>query len=460
MMQKGTWIRPEIVFLAVAPLVGLACLVLTPPFQVADEPQHFFRIVQIAGGGIVGERRGDQSGGEIPSALVAMAEHFIDGDMASGQVRWERAKWADLKPFLTRRADLSARQFQDFRNMTRYAPAAYLPQSLGIGIARALDLPPLWLVYAGRACALVLFMAAAYWAIRLTPICPWGFAVLATVPAVIFQAASLSADATTNAVLFFFTAFVFRLAFAKSAVSGRDIVVLALLGLLIGLCKSVYAAATGLVFLIPAAKFRGRRHGTMGLAVVGSALLAAVLWAIAMQPTYVPSFADVDAGAQVAHVLRHPVAFLGMLLGRILRSFGYLVLGGGLGLFHEFFGLLGWYAALVPVGQTCLLVLVWCGLAEKNALVAIFPWQRAGVALILAASVVLIAAVNYAIWCPPGWPALALFGRYFHPLAPMAFLLLHNRSFAAHVPGGWKWLIPVYFVGVAWATIFVVAKTY
>jgi len=50
-MRKPTdWIRPEIVFLAIAPLLGLACLTLTPPFHVADEPEHFFRIVQIAEG--------------------------------------------------------------------------------------------------------------------------------------------------------------------------------------------------------------------------------------------------------------------------------------------------------------------------------------------------------------------------------------------------------------------------
>ncbi len=36
--------------MAMAPRLGLACMTLTPPFQVADEPEHFFRIVQIAEG--------------------------------------------------------------------------------------------------------------------------------------------------------------------------------------------------------------------------------------------------------------------------------------------------------------------------------------------------------------------------------------------------------------------------
>ena len=62
MNKKADWIRPEIIFLVTAVLVGMACLILTPPFQVADEPSHFFRIVQIAQGGIIGERRGADSG--------------------------------------------------------------------------------------------------------------------------------------------------------------------------------------------------------------------------------------------------------------------------------------------------------------------------------------------------------------------------------------------------------------
>lgn len=459
-MKKTTdWIRPEVVFLAVASAVGLACLILTPPFQVADEPSHFFRIVQIAAGGVVGERRGAESGGEIPAALISMEEHFFDGDSASGEVRWDRSKWTSVKPYLTQRADLSERRFVSFR--TIYSPAVYLPQVIGIWIGRALDLPPLWLVYTGRFCALVFFIWLTHRAIRVTPICPWGFAVLALLPAVMFQAASLSADSTTNALMFLFTALVFRLAFAAQAVSRRETIVLILLGILIGLGKSIYVLAMGLVFLIPPARFGGRRGWGLACAgVMGGALLAAALWSVVMKPTYVPSFPDVDEWAQISYLLHEPLRFLALLTGRILRSIRYLYLGGGLGIFHEFVGLLGWYAACVYVGQTSFAVLFWCAIAEKNEKVVIPEWHRWWVGLILAGSVVAIAAVHYITWCAPKWPALALFGRYFHPIAPMAFLLLHNQSFQVHFEDKWKWLIPVFFAGTAAATIYVVGQTY
>jgi len=461
MKKIADWIRPESVFLVLASLVGLACLILTPPFQVADEPSHFFRIVQIAEGRVVGERRGAESGGEIPSALVAMEEHFFDGNAASGEVRWDRNKWTDVVSWLTQRTDLSARRFVDFRNMTRYAPVVYLPQVVGVGIARILNLPPLWLVYGGRFCALAFFVWLVHRAIRTTPICPWGFAVLALLPALIYQAASLSADSATNAVLFYFTALVFRYAFIKPAIARRDVFALFALGAIIGLCKSIYVPALGLVFLIPAAKFGGRKKfWAVGVGATGCAVLSAALWAWAMQSTYVPSFADVNEWAQVSHILRDPLHFIGLLLGRFLGSVRFLYLGGGLGLCHEFVGLLGWYAGCVYIGQTSFAALFWCAVAEKNEQVRIREWQRWWVALILSGAVVAIAAVNYVTWCAPGWPALALFGRYFHPIAPMAFLLLHNRSFQVQCAEKWKWLIPVYFVGVAMATIYAVGKIY
>lgn len=461
MMCRLAWIRPDVVFLAVAPIMGLACLILTPPFQVADEPDHFFRIVQVAGGAMVGERRGAESGGEIPAALVAMRDHFVDGDPASGAVRWDRNKWASVKPYLTHRVDWSPVQYVDFRTKTLYAPAVHLPQVVGVWTAKALNLPPLWLVYGGRFCALVFFIGLVYGAIRLTPICPWGFAVVAMLPATLFHAASLSADSTTNALLFFFIAWTFRLAYEKSAVTRRDVVLLLALAIGIGLCKSAYLLSLGLLFLIPPGKFGGwKKYWTACAGAVGLALLGAGLWSVAMRSSYVPLFDDVDEWAQISYILREPAHFMGMLLGRILRSFRYLYLGGGLGLVNEFVGLLGWYAACVYIGQTSLAVLFWCAIAEKNDKIMIREWHRWIVFIVLSASVVMIAALNYIVWCPPGGPALALFGRYFTPLAPMAFLLLHNRSFQVHCAEKWKGLIPVYFIGVAAATVYVIAKTY
>ena len=461
MNKQADWIRPEIIFLVTAVLVGMACLILTPPFQVADEPSHFFRIVQIAQGGIIGERRGADSGGMIPAALLAMEDYFYDGNPVSGEGKWDPSKWAGIKPYLTERADLSDREFRDFRTSILYAPVVYLPQVTGVWLAGILKLPPLWMLYAGRLLALAVFVCLVYIAIRLTPICPWGFTVLALLPAVMFQAASLSGDSMTMAVLFLFTALALHYAFTPTVVTRKDLILLIALGVMIGLCKSVYILSLGLLFMIPPAKLGGqKRYWTFCLGSVGLALLAAALWSVLMGKAYVRLFDDIDEWAQIAFILQEPLVFINMLLGRILRSVHYLYLGGGLGLLNEFVGLLGWYAVCVYVGQTSFAVLFWCAIAEKNDKVVIREWHRWCVAGILAGTVLLVAAANYIIWMPPGSPALALFGRYFHPIAPMAFLLFHNRSFRIQCEDKWRVFIPVYFAGMALATVYVIAKIY
>lgn len=461
-MEAGlVWLRPERVFLVFGLLLGLACVLLTPPFQVADEAEHFFRIVQITDGQIIGDRRGSESGGLVPAALVEMRNYFLDGDITSGAVHWDRTKWAGLKPYLTQRTDMTRMTFQDFRGTTLYNPVVYLPQIIGVGMARALNLPPLWMVYAGRMGALVVFLTLVFWAIRLTPICPWGFAVLALLPAVIFQSVSLSADSMTNALLFLWTAWVLRCAYTKTHLSRRDVWLLVALGVGIGLCKSAYLLALGLMSLIPPIKFGGRKHYGLACAVVaGSAVLATGLWTLAVQPIYAPLFHDVDEWAQAIFILGHPLTFIGMVLTRFLNGIRYLFLGGRIGLLQEFVGLLGWYAAYVNIAQISLAVLVWCSLAEKNDQAEILPWHRWLVALILAGSILVVSAANYMVWCPPGAPAVVLFGRYFHPLAPMALLLLHNRNFRITCPDSWKWLIPIYFIGTAAVTVAVIASTY
>lgn len=461
-MSKWTdWIRPEIVFAAIAPLLGLACVMLTPPFHVADEAEHFFRIVQITDGRVIGERRGGESGGLVPTVLVDMKKYFMVGDINLGVIHWDRAKWAGLKPYLTQRANMTPMTFQDFRGMTLYNPMVYLPQIVGVGMARALNLPPLWMVYAGRVCALIVFTILVFWAIRLTPICPWGFAVLALLPAVIFQSASLSADSMANAMLFLWTAWVLRCAYVKAHLSHRDIGLLVALGVGVGLCKFAYLLALGLMVLIPPAKFGDRKRcGMAWAAVVGGAVLAILLWTLAVQPIYAPLFDDIDEWAQTVFILKHPLTFMGMVLAHVLYSIRFLFLWGRVGLLQEFVGLLGWRAAYVDVAQISLAVLVWCSIAEKNNQIEVLFWHRWLVALILAGSLLAVSAANYMAWCPPGASGLPLMGRYLHPLAPMALLLLHNRSFRVTCSDSWKWLILIYFIGTAAVTVKVIAGAY
>jgi len=63
---------PEWLYLACALLFGGAFLTLTPPFQVADEENHFRRSCELAEGRVIPEKRGDYTGDNLPRSVEAL----------------------------------------------------------------------------------------------------------------------------------------------------------------------------------------------------------------------------------------------------------------------------------------------------------------------------------------------------------------------------------------------------
>ena len=55
---------------------------ITPPFQVPDEVNHFYRAYQIADGHWKAEQHTQRLGGQIPRSLIKVAEPFLD-------LRWQ-----------------------------------------------------------------------------------------------------------------------------------------------------------------------------------------------------------------------------------------------------------------------------------------------------------------------------------------------------------------------------------
>ena len=73
-LVRTAWLRPPLVCF----LLGLVPLViLTPPVQVPDEPQHFYRAYQLSElrlGGIV---RDGGAGAMLPSSLIELTDRLL-----------------------------------------------------------------------------------------------------------------------------------------------------------------------------------------------------------------------------------------------------------------------------------------------------------------------------------------------------------------------------------------------
>ena len=67
-------VPPFVAFCLIGGLNALVLVVLTPPFQVHDEFQHFFRSYQLSEGHVWATVNGNVAGGYLPSSLPAFVE--------------------------------------------------------------------------------------------------------------------------------------------------------------------------------------------------------------------------------------------------------------------------------------------------------------------------------------------------------------------------------------------------
>ena len=137
----------------------------------------------------------------------------------------------------------------------RTTPLAYLPQALGITLARLLGLGGLGLLYMGRLFNLLFLAGMGYLAMRRMP---FGKEVLFGVymlPMTLHLAASLSYDVMIIGCSGYFGAVCLDLAYERERVRPRDVAILAVVLGVMGPCKMVYGVIAGYCLLVPVKKF-------------------------------------------------------------------------------------------------------------------------------------------------------------------------------------------------------------
>ncbi len=418
--------RLTALFSALTLLLGFVYLLLTPPFQVPDEPHHFLRAWQVGEGRVWGTTRGDLAGGLVPQAVNHDVQLFNDlmgkPDNRLSRDRWRQA-WHASPPLTA--PLLADRIFANFPNTVLYSPVPYLPQALALVLAKALALNTLAALYLSRFLTLMVSVAlltAAYSQCSWSPRLAFTLFLLAALPMSLFELASASADALTIALGFLTLALCLRLLRQWSA--PRFWWLLGCAGLL-ALCKSVY-------FLLPLAAlpaiFQARAtaaaHGLYALALVAASLLPALAWNAAVAGVYVPGRLDggIDPRLQLQFLWNRPDAGLTALLAtwwQEWRNYAYTGIG-----------VLGWLDTWLPPRvyslYPCLLGLaVFTGPAPRRTEV-LPPWWAPGfTAGIFLASAVLLSLACYLSWTPPGAARVeGLQGRYFLPLTPLLLLWL------------------------------------
>lgn len=207
----------------------------------------------------------------------------------------------------------------------------YLPQAIGVFIAKFLDMNVIWMLWLGRIFNLICYAGLISLAVKKAPALKIPLLAVACIPISIYQAASLSIDSMIIGLGILTIAYFIYLYKAEN-LDTKEIAIFCGLCLLLGLCKLPYLAFVFLILLVPKSNFKNEnilRYMLAGILIVGA---VGVLWSTysthALMHSWRSRLNYMNPSLQMEYLISHPSSILYFLkqiftfnLGKILNGF-------------------------------------------------------------------------------------------------------------------------------------------
>jgi len=320
--------RYATIYVCVATPLLLALCFLSGPFQVPDEPAHFFRAVQISHGQmlpVVGPD-GHSAGGLVDAPAIALVGDVMGRLKAFGAE--PRAALAEILADGAREGQ-GPPTYTAFNNTVIYFPLVYLVPAVAITAARQAGLEPIAWLYVGRLANAGAALVVSFLSILLFEEAAVYAFVLCLLPRVLFEEASVSADALLIPFATLFWALLARLAVTGAA---KRYVLPGLLLAMLYVCVGKFAYIPMAVLPPLVAAIEGRRSPRVAALAAASGLVFGcwLLWSLIVRNdvfTIGYHVGVVDAHQQLHAVLRDPAMFVEALARSFRTTEASLFLG-------------------------------------------------------------------------------------------------------------------------------------
>lgn len=439
-------------------IFGLCCVFITPTVLVPDEYEHFLRSELTSKGEFFPNyvttpntnKTGYESKGyETIYSLVSLSKDAgksgesisLMSDVDKGTVF--QMDWDD-KPINYESGYVDS----VFAQNPFYG---YIPQAIGIDIAKGLCLNNIWMLWFGRLCNLLFYVLICSYAVKKAPIYKTALLVTACLPITIFEAASLSIDASVNALLILSISY-FLYLYKKEAktITWKDLSIFSIILLLSSLTKLTYLALALLIFLIPKDKFKSINTRYLSGCYFLIVSLITIIWsryatrALLNSWRYIHNLnCNVNSHIQLIYILTNPYKYLTMLLN--LDTFK--------GIVKTFFSfcVIPDYSVLFMLIFIIVFIIFCLSYPSKNKIK-----KNTKISLLIISLLVYFGTltVQYLTYSPVySTVSLGVQARYFIPLiafAPMIFSI-NNTDYYNYKKTGWIRL--VYILIVAFLSI-------
>ena len=253
------------VALVIILLFGITCVFLTPIDDVSDEQEHSIRSEIVSTGQISTDYiqipNSTEHGYKTITSLTLLGENTGSNVFKTDA--------DDAKINLTPSYISSAFSQNPFY--------AYLPQAIGMFVAKLLDLNAIWLLWLGRLFNLALYAVIISFAIRKAPILKFSMLIVSILPLAIYQAASLSVDGIFISLSIL--AFAYFLYFYKTPnIKWTDLGIFYCAVIFSGLLKSPFLALSLLIFLVPKQNYENKTQNIISKLAILITLAIGIAW--------------------------------------------------------------------------------------------------------------------------------------------------------------------------------------
>ena len=433
-ISKINSIKPGGFFLVVSLISGVLFIIITPPFQVPDEINHFYKSYQISNGNLLSEKMDNRLGGYVPISFIEVTKPFLD-------LRWNlnsKTNFKTIHELLSVPLNEDDEVFVDFPNTALYSPVSYIPQAFSIFVLKKLNISPLIIFYGARIFTLLIWILCIWLAIKITPIYKWLFVLLALLPMSVFTNMSLSADVVTNIFAFLLIAYFLKVTFQNKKLDLKDFLIIIFLTIMLASAKIVYTPIVFLFLLIPLKQFKNtKKFYFYFIVLLLTGFGTALLWSELINNLYIPyknynaAYRDaidlLKCGSiheQLDYILGNRLYIFRVFINSMYQTFDMYYSG--------YIGTFGWLDTKLPVWliHISYIVIIFTAIFENNEKLSFNNFQRIVILASLFATIAFILLSQHLTWDCIGDKIIATIqGRYFIPAFPLLFIMFNNSRY-------------------------------
>lgn len=335
----------------------------------------------------------------------------------------------------------------------------YIPQAIGIVIAKVFFEKVISIVIMGRLINLLVYAFMIRYAIKIAPLFKIPLSIISISPMAIYIAASFNPDMTTYGLVFIIIAY-FLYLYKRENIELKNIVIYSVLCIVLGLVKLPYCVLGGAILFMPKRKFKSNRFYYLSYAFVVIIAIISLIFglSILMGGSEMSSFGDyhtnnnINSSEQIRYILLNPLIFIrNFMISMIdnitmtftqINTFGWLTYGLNSGIKTIYILFLGAVIFMYPT---------------KEELANI---TKIGLFIIVVAVYVITSLIMYITWSPVGGAnILGVQGRYFIPAIGILTLLSSGSNNKENSGTDFKYIF-IALIFLALTILFIVNNYY